>query len=314
MGKWNHRWIPRRKYRNEYTDSYPPHQYQTLTPDDWKSSNVPLWEKQFCQQVCSVPWKKVLVAKKYMHCYDNVVKWNDSDSEEAFHNAKKRFQAVIDSLPCDLPLPDPNMYIDEIDWNPEIDPKLIVDLERAFFNPDEGEKVKKVENVKRVPHSCNPWERSILEATEAALNDVAQGRNQWGGSIDDESNKRRNNANTNPWEQIGTHVQGGKANDNPWLSCNTKSWGWNQKGQVDDERPWSNNFQNNYMVQNQINNDTEYLDSSRGGGVSGGGQWRKREGSHQYSSRNKSPRFDRDDWTGNRHWRNGNNRNRFNFP
>ncbi|KAK9289436.1 hypothetical protein L1049_007591 [Liquidambar formosana] len=65
-----------------------------------------------------------------------VVKWNDSAGEEAFHNAKNRFWAKINGLPCDLPFPDPDIYIDEIDWNPNIDPELVLDLEREPIDPD----------------------------------------------------------------------------------------------------------------------------------------------------------------------------------
>ncbi|KAF8395768.1 hypothetical protein HHK36_019719 [Tetracentron sinense] len=71
---------------------------------------------------------------------ENVVQWNDSASEEAFHNAKKRFWAEINGLPHDVPLPDPDMYIDEVDWNSEIDPELL-GLDKKLVVLDDEENV-----------------------------------------------------------------------------------------------------------------------------------------------------------------------------
>ncbi|XP_022153948.1 uncharacterized protein LOC111021336 isoform X2 [Momordica charantia] len=78
-----------------------------------------------------------------MYLYDSVVKWNDSAGEEAFHNAKSRFWAKINGLPCDISMPDPNIYIDEIDWNCSVDPDLLLDLEREPNPPvvREGDEV-----------------------------------------------------------------------------------------------------------------------------------------------------------------------------
>nr|XP_027186958.1 uncharacterized protein LOC105851370 [Cicer arietinum] len=80
-----------------------------------------------------------LVETKYMYLYDNVVNWNDSASEEAFDNAKSRFWSEINGLPCDIPLPDPDIYIDDIDWSSTIDPELILDLERDAIVPSDKE-------------------------------------------------------------------------------------------------------------------------------------------------------------------------------
>lgn len=333
MGKWNnHRWRPRNNHRYESLDFSLPHQYHSLTSDDWKG-NAPLWEKEFCLKVGSLPWKRILVAKKYMHCHDGVVKWNDSGSEEAFNNAKKRFRAGIDGLPCDIPSPDPNMYVDEIDWNPDIDPELIVELEKEYFNPDEGEKIKKIKTIEQITHCYNPWQHSIFKATEAAMKDVAQSRNPWDDLTGKESNKKKNNAVENPWEQNQIHVKGEATNDNAWLSSNDKPWGWNQKGQderlrsnnVDSQCGWQNHGSakeaawcssgNKYRVQNQMHNDRSWdwrqqrgqnnyrepLNYCTDSGVMGGGWWRKREGSYQHSSRHKSPRFHGDGCIGNRH-------------
>lgn len=97
---------------------------------------VPSWEKAFCKVVGSLDWEVIVDMKKFVHLYDNVIKWNDSAGEEAFHNAKKRFLAKMQGLPCDIPLPNPDLYIDEVDWDSEVDPELLLDLEREHSIPD----------------------------------------------------------------------------------------------------------------------------------------------------------------------------------
>ncbi|KAL0453158.1 UNVERIFIED_CONTAM: hypothetical protein Slati_1293900 [Sesamum latifolium] len=90
---------------------------------------VPSWEKEFCKVVGSLDWETLLQMKRFMHLYENVIKWNDSAGEEALSNAKKRFWAEINGLPCDISLPDPDLYIDKIDWDSEVDPQMQSDIE-----------------------------------------------------------------------------------------------------------------------------------------------------------------------------------------
>ncbi|XP_057467441.1 uncharacterized protein LOC130756837 [Actinidia eriantha] len=101
---------------------------------------VPAWEKKFCAVVGAVPWGKLVDTKKFIHLYENILKWNDSAGEEAFLNAKNRFWAEINGLPCDIASPDPDIYIDKIDWDSEVDPELFLDLEREYTVPSDGEK------------------------------------------------------------------------------------------------------------------------------------------------------------------------------
>ncbi|XP_052171270.1 uncharacterized protein LOC127787330 [Diospyros lotus] len=228
------KWIPRKKHRY-YHDHQDSDWYYSYAARE--SSGVPSWERQFCILVGSVPWEKVVVARHYMFCHNDVVKWNDSAGEEAFNNAKERFWAAINGLPCDIPLPDPNIYIDEIDWNPHIDPELIAGLDREYFNPDEGEKDKKVETtnekVQNSPSTCaigwqsnlfgceSPWEGNVLRDVEASK-DVAKGWDRWDGT----KNEPRNlNTIKNPWERTCT-LDEGKLKDNAWGSWGDKSRGW----------------------------------------------------------------------------------------
>ncbi|KAM7256708.1 hypothetical protein ACFE04_012449 [Oxalis oulophora] len=107
-----------------------------LFADNWQPT-VPAWEKKFCTLVNGVPWSKVLNAKGTLFIYDKVDKWNDSAVEEAFRNAKNRYWAEINNLPSDTPVPGPDIYIDQIDWNSKIDPELFLDLEKEPEVPEE---------------------------------------------------------------------------------------------------------------------------------------------------------------------------------
>ncbi|XP_047306456.1 uncharacterized protein LOC124909869 [Impatiens glandulifera] len=76
----------------------------------WKPAANPSWEKRFCNEIGNMSWPDLLEAERYIHTYPDVMNWKDSAVEEAFHGAKKRFWANINGLPCDIPLPDPDIY------------------------------------------------------------------------------------------------------------------------------------------------------------------------------------------------------------
>ncbi|KAG9444992.1 hypothetical protein H6P81_016332 [Aristolochia fimbriata] len=105
----------------------------------WQPS-IPSWEKKFCYSTCSIPWGKLLETKKLMCYFPNVVEWNDSAGEEAFRNAKARFWAEFHGFTCNISLPDPDMYIDEIDWNCYIDPELLNELDQPVAPSDDEER------------------------------------------------------------------------------------------------------------------------------------------------------------------------------
>ncbi|KAK4281919.1 hypothetical protein QN277_013363 [Acacia crassicarpa] len=126
MANWRKQQEARRHQVGQWNGSYsrkPP------LADRWQA-RVPAWEKEFCAVIGSVPWPKVVETKKYIYLHDNVLKWDDSAGKEAFDNAKKKFWAEINGLPCDVSLPDPDLHIEHIDWNVAVDPELILDLER----------------------------------------------------------------------------------------------------------------------------------------------------------------------------------------
>lgn len=67
-----------------------------------------------------------------MYMHSSVVNWEDSAVKEAFDNAKNRFWAEINGFHCNIPLPDPDMYIDNVDWDASVDPELYLDLDREI--------------------------------------------------------------------------------------------------------------------------------------------------------------------------------------
>ncbi|KAK4392501.1 hypothetical protein Sango_2027900 [Sesamum angolense] len=102
---------------------------------NWQPS-VPSWEKDFCKAVSSMDWETLVQMKKFTHLYSNVMEWNDSAGEEAFRNAKERYWAEINGHSCDISLPDPDLYIDKINWDSENDPEPLQDLESELAIPN----------------------------------------------------------------------------------------------------------------------------------------------------------------------------------
>lgn len=147
---------------------------------------MPSWEKKFCYSVGLIPWRKVLETKKCMYLYDNIVKWNDSAGEEAFHNAKSRFWAKINGLPCNISLPDPDIYIDEIDWNSNVDHDLLLDLEREPNAPvvrEGGEVIASLYESLGLyqSYTCTGWGESIedFQKPKPEHSKVDDGENSW---------------------------------------------------------------------------------------------------------------------------------------
>eukprot|EP01018_Ginkgo_biloba_P038673 Gb_11750 [translate_table: standard] len=81
----------------------------------WKPT-VPSWEKEFCKSV-GLPWKDLCDAKRLIDEDGKVLRWEDSAAEEAFIHAKKRYWAKCNGIRCESSLLNPDLYIDEIDWN-----------------------------------------------------------------------------------------------------------------------------------------------------------------------------------------------------
>ena len=219
-----------------------------------------------------VPWRKVVNTKNFMCCHSSILDWDDSAVEEAFHNAKKRFWAEMNGFSCDILLPDPDIYIDEIDWNPVIDPELMKELDREYFAPDEegegNEKVwwknKKIRNMISAPSdgsnanlvdNVNPWECNNIETSgisESKENRWNNGWNQWNNQA---SVSKNVDNNENPW---GCNVtQGDKdGNGDKWRDQVKKSWGHIRDGKDDKwgdqvKKSWGQNATGSHVNQSR---------------------------------------------------------------
>ncbi|KAK8577262.1 hypothetical protein V6N13_122253 [Hibiscus sabdariffa] len=234
MGNWRHR-TPRRFYRQDTAPKYPPSYHLPETClSEFSNDGVPLWEKKFCTIVGKVSWRKIVDTKKFTSSNDNVLNWDDSAGKEAFHNAKSRYWAEINGFSCDISAPDPNAYIDEINWNPYIDPELIRELEKEYFAPTDveedsmvGEENKIARNFSSAPtEGCdtspskveNPWESNNV--TEDSSKDLLG----WGHlvlKVDDSRNL--NTDRNNPWESSITQ-ENGSGKPNSWGYNGSRDW------------------------------------------------------------------------------------------
>ena len=146
--------------------------------------------------------------------------WDDSAVREAFHNAKYRFWAAMNDLPCSISLPDPNIYIDDIDWNSSVDPELILDLERDATVPNKEQKDEVVvilgsPFLLNQPFSCTGWGEA--EADTAKHNDSCSGALA----------NQHENTRESHWEQQCVRNEAAKVYE--WQNCRNGSWGWNQR-------------------------------------------------------------------------------------
>lgn len=183
---------------------------------------VPSWEKKFCKFVGAMDWETFLDKKKFVHLYENIIKWNDSAGEEAFHNAKQCFFAQMHGWPCNISLPSPDLYIDEVDWDRQDDLKSSLDLEHEPLVPSD-------------PDIHEP----VVIFGDAAIRGLGFSPAGWG---DEDKNFRKaaNSSSNNSWEQRvcqskentlenvyvesdynarPSHEIGGGLNDTGWGDC-----------------------------------------------------------------------------------------------
>ncbi|GAB4843896.1 hypothetical protein Ancab_013860 [Ancistrocladus abbreviatus] len=222
---------------------------KTGRPPRGENSPVPSWEKKFCTSVGAVPWSKLVETKRIMYLFDNVVKWNDSAGEEAFWNAKNRFWANINGLACDIKLPDPDMYIDEINWDAEIDPELLLDLDRESAISDKTAEEGGIVNLGNpldLTHSflCSGWGDN-----EEELRGVAESHSQT--QIHDCD------------EHVNNHEAVKEVSWDNWEDCNdwnckaVKETGWDSSGNWNE---WGHHdaMKGNYWDSSRDWNDGEH--------------------------------------------------------
>ncbi|KAI4300833.1 hypothetical protein L6164_034165 [Bauhinia variegata] len=204
--------------------------------DTWRLT-VPAWEKRFCASVGRVPWGKIVDAQRCMlYLYDNVVKWDDSAGREAFDNAKKRYWAEINGLPCNISLPDPHIYIEDVDWSSSIDQELVEDLdkERKFASDSEKERDSPSEEVKE--EKVEVLGNSLLSNQNIIPTGWGDSEDGWGDAEGPTSTPTQGwdpsfpvNVTGGPWQQCCTYNE--PAEQYGWQNNWNHSWGWNQRDQ-----------------------------------------------------------------------------------
>ncbi|EOA25709.1 hypothetical protein CARUB_v10019062mg [Capsella rubella] len=242
MGKWNHRSRFRRRRSPERWYS---ERHSSSSSDD----GIPVWEKRFCEVIGSVPWQKVVEAADFKSWYSgNVITWDDSACEETFHNEKKRFWSRVNGLRCDVSLPDPDLYISEVDWDTFIDPELIRDLETAYFAPPDDVEVgfkrgwrdKNWSGCELEPVEESPWEGSDKVQDVNTLENKSNGWNLVENGTDHPKDR------ASSWEARLSCVNE-KANYSTSGGCllteDRKENQWNTKDRVTD--CWENSVRGN---------------------------------------------------------------------
>lgn len=89
-------------------------------------------------------WGRFLHAKKSLYLYTDILKWDDSASEEAFHTAKTRFWAEVNNRrpPKNSSAAGPDVCVDAIDWNQDTtDPGLYKDWDRLTIIDEQDAEV-----------------------------------------------------------------------------------------------------------------------------------------------------------------------------
>ncbi|XP_021774386.1 uncharacterized protein LOC110738333 isoform X1 [Chenopodium quinoa] len=265
MGKWDRRYYarPRRRYYQDYQWS-PPRDEPCPDPETevWQD-NVPMWEKKFCYMVGRMPWKKVLSTKNFMNLLgnSNVLSWDDSAGEEAFNTAKRCFWEDMNGLSCENELPNPDMYIDEIDWNPYIDPALIREADKAYFNPDD--KYYLPSSTRSQEHSG--WPVDVDDRCEHAYVQSCTEKNKGSG--------------WGQWDNSGNGASTSNKDDDPWVSRDI-----HDNGAVKDKATGWNQWDNSVSHTSKLNTDNDPWENhcSRGNEVvtntTWGGEWNKPPG------------------------------------
>ena len=209
-----------------------------------------------------------------MSAYKSISDWDDAAAFEAFQNAKARYRADINGMPCDIPLPDPDMFIEMVNHKVVIDPKLVEDLEKhpPPRLPD-GEKDGSsgrdsfIFESKPIPaagwgnagdgstedhHSVN-WDKFIEQPHRSP---------GWG---DSENHISRNGDSSDAWNCRGgwgdVTVQdcsgGGDGTNYSWNKGRDPSWGqhWNnEQGRGNNRKRSRGHYDSRFSKSKQMNN------------------------------------------------------------
>lgn len=207
--------------------------------------------------------------KKFAFLFDNVVKWDSSAGEEAFQNAKNRFWSQLHGIPCDISLPDPDLYIDEVDWDCKVDPDMLLDLDCKPVDPGPDEKHDAViifgdALIPNDAFSAPGWgeEENFRKATNSSLNNH---EDQW-------EHGWKNNETT---KQSGWNGEWGLEEDGV---LGYTEWGGEQRedpqnlekgGVITGDTGWGSDWNNDYQREILENSEGRNWHSGKGDGVSG---------------------------------------------
>ncbi|CAM0950321.1 unnamed protein product [Alopecurus aequalis] len=92
---------------------------------------VPLWEREFCSYVGGISWQRFCENKHFAYMYKEIEQWDDSAAFENFQNVKSRFWSNYHGQPSNIPLPDPDLYVEKVDHRCEVDPELVAELDKV---------------------------------------------------------------------------------------------------------------------------------------------------------------------------------------
>ena len=174
-----------------------------------------------------------------MSLYSNIAEWDDSAGKEAFETAKARFYAEINGLPCRVCSPGPDIFIDKIDWNPDIDHQLVVELEHAKNQQYQISSSTGSGWDKNIP--CSGWEDdddANIDPWEKGVKQMQREReSKWQApwrledcflkvvdttcQVEEQKNLRDDDANMDPWEEGVRQMQ--RARESDW-HANTDPW------------------------------------------------------------------------------------------
>ncbi|XP_072975575.1 uncharacterized protein [Typha angustifolia] len=290
MGEWT-------QWRGPTSSWRPPH------PPGSANLSVPLWEKKFCSHVCAIPWKKLCETKQFMCMFKNVLEWDDSAALDAFHNAKTRFWAEYHGQPCDIPLPDPDMYIDKVNPYAIVDPELVMDLESPPPMPADdnnaGPSGWDSFAFTNKPIPATGWDDAEAVGTSSQHQPVNWDIyiekpiqiTGWGDTAEPYSSS---------WE----------VKDDSFDAWNCSSHGW-VGGPAEDD-PWAGGS-NNHWVHGRSScrshgyREDRHNESSRRNG-------RKRDGRGCLGSRVAKPKYQMDGYQSNNNWRSCRGRTSTNYP
>ncbi|XP_039139486.1 uncharacterized protein LOC120276832 [Dioscorea cayenensis subsp. rotundata] len=158
-----------------------------------------------------------------MSSYKKVQEWDDSAGLEAFQNANFCQWAKINNYQCDIPLPDPDTYIDDVDYDLFIDPELVADLDyceqkqAAARRGLTNQQLYAKSDVLDIGNTIKPRGLNVAESSYGydvkgkssnSWNSASRGRNGAYGSRWRTSNARGDACVKNSWQ--------GNERDNAW--------------------------------------------------------------------------------------------------